>query len=161
MFYCWISSLVESVIYLFDAIFFVSTFQNFTQQSKFTYGLVMEEITTRDETSTVCTHGVRALPVGGLSIDGPPTTLSGTGTDRMAFAQANITRDNTRFLNGAIVGERDVFQVHIAFFRLALSAIVVLVLVSNFLIFAFISKQTWTCLHIYIIPWFISQQNFE
>ncbi|XP_074592013.1 protein TOC75-3, chloroplastic-like [Curcuma longa] len=84
--------------------------ENFTQQSKFTYGLVMEEITTRDETSTVCTHGVRALPVGGLSIDGPPTTLSGTGTDRMAFAQANITRDNTRFLNGTIVGERDVFQ---------------------------------------------------
>lgn len=85
----------------------------------------MEEITTRDETSTVCTHGVRALPVGGLSIDGPPTTLSGTGTDRMAFAQANITRDNTRFLNGTIVGERDVFQVHMPFFQLVLFAIVV------------------------------------
>ncbi|RZR76381.1 hypothetical protein BHM03_00001153 [Ensete ventricosum] len=43
-------------------------------------------------------------------MNGPPTTLSGTGVDRMAFAQANITRDNTKFTNGAIVGQRDVFQ---------------------------------------------------
>lgn len=71
----------------------------------------MEEITTRDETTSICTHGARVLPSGGLSMDGPPTTLSGTGIDRMAFAQANITRDNTKFLNGATVGERDVFQV--------------------------------------------------
>nr|XP_010937578.1 protein TOC75-3, chloroplastic [Elaeis guineensis] len=82
----------------------------FTRQSKFSYGLVMEEITTRDETSSICTHGARVLPIGGLSMDGPPTTLSGTGIDRMAFAQANITRDNTKFVNGAVVGERDVFQ---------------------------------------------------
>ncbi|WOL01990.1 hypothetical protein Cni_G10709 [Canna indica] len=84
--------------------------ESFTRQSKFTYGLVVEEITTRDETTNICTHGARALPSGGLSIDGPPTTLSGTGIDRVAFAQANITRDNTKFLNGSIVGERDVFQ---------------------------------------------------
>ncbi|CAL9058522.1 protein TOC75-3, chloroplastic-like [Musa acuminata AAA Group] len=84
--------------------------ESFTRQSKFTYGLVMEEITTRDETTSICTHGARVLPSGGLSMDGPPTTLSGTGIDRMAFAQANITRDNTKFLNGATVGERDVFQ---------------------------------------------------
>ncbi|RWW64562.1 hypothetical protein BHE74_00028206 [Ensete ventricosum] len=84
--------------------------RSFNRQSKFTYGLVMEEITTRDETTSICTHGARVLPSGGLSMDGPPTTLSGTGIDRMAFAQANITRDNTKFLNGAIIGERDVFQ---------------------------------------------------
>ncbi|ONK80912.1 uncharacterized protein A4U43_C01F23140 [Asparagus officinalis] len=84
--------------------------ESFTRQSKFTYGLVMEEITTRDETSTVCTNGARQLPTGALSMDGPPTTLSGTGVDRMAFAQANITRDNTKFVNSAIVGERNVFQ---------------------------------------------------
>lgn len=85
--------------------------QNFTRQSKFTYGLVMEEITTRDESSHIAPAGQRVLPSGGISADGPPTTLSGTGIDRMAFAQANITRDNTRFVNGAIVGERNVFQV--------------------------------------------------
>ncbi|KAL7587930.1 hypothetical protein Lser_V15G41168 [Lactuca serriola] len=38
------------------------------------------------------------------------TTLSGTGIDQMVFAQANITRDNTKFVNGAIIGERNVFQ---------------------------------------------------
>ncbi|CAA7406347.1 unnamed protein product [Spirodela intermedia] len=84
--------------------------ENLTRQSKFTYGLVMEEITTRDETSSICTNGTRTLPSGGLNMNGPPTTLSGTGIDRMAFAQANITRDNTKFVNGAIVGERNVFQ---------------------------------------------------
>lgn len=89
----------------------ISILQSFTRQSKFTYGLVVEEITTRDETSNVCTNGSRALPSGGITMDGPPTTLSGTGTDRMAFVQANITRDNTKFVNGAIVGERTVFQV--------------------------------------------------
>ncbi|OIW03716.1 hypothetical protein TanjilG_29751 [Lupinus angustifolius] len=85
--------------------------ENFTRQSKFTYGLVMEEITTRDESSHICTNGQRILPSGGISADGPPTTLSGTGIDRVAFLQANITRDNTRFVNGAVVGERNVFQV--------------------------------------------------
>ncbi|KAK6136993.1 hypothetical protein DH2020_029268 [Rehmannia glutinosa] len=84
--------------------------ENFTRQSKFTYGLVMEEITTRDESSHISANGQRVLPSGGVSADGPPTTLSGTGVDRMAFLQANITRDNTKFLNGAIVGERNVFQ---------------------------------------------------
>ncbi|XP_073054790.1 protein TOC75-3, chloroplastic-like [Primulina eburnea] len=84
--------------------------ENFTRQSKFTYGLVMEEITTRDESSHISANGQRVLPSGGVSADGPPTTLSGTGVDHVAFLQANITRDNTKFLNGAIVGERNVFQ---------------------------------------------------
>ncbi|KAJ4836801.1 hypothetical protein Tsubulata_027447 [Turnera subulata] len=85
--------------------------ENFTRQSKFTYGLVMEEITTRDESSNISPNGQRVLPSGGISADGPPTTLSGTGIDRMAFLQANITRDNTTFVNGAVVGQRNVFQV--------------------------------------------------
>jgi len=71
----------------------------------------MEEITTRDESSHICSNGQRVLPSGGISADGPPTTLSGTGIDRMAFLQANITRDNTRFVNGTVVGDRNMFQV--------------------------------------------------
>lgn len=71
----------------------------------------MEEITTRDERSHICSNGQRVLPSGGVSEDGPPTTLSGTGIDRVAFIQSNITRDNTKFVNGTIVGERNVFQV--------------------------------------------------
>ncbi|MCL7035521.1 hypothetical protein MKW94_027988 [Papaver nudicaule] len=85
--------------------------ENFTRQSKFTYGLVMEKITTRDESSNISQNGQRQLPNGGISADGPPTTLSGTGVDKMGFFQANITRDNTKFVNGAIVGDRNVFQV--------------------------------------------------
>ncbi|KAI4373445.1 hypothetical protein MLD38_011570 [Melastoma candidum] len=84
--------------------------ENFSRQSKFTYGLVVEEVTTRDESSHVCPTGQRVLPNGGISADGPPTTLSGTGIDRLAFFQANITRDNTKYVNGAIVGQRNVFQ---------------------------------------------------
>lgn len=91
--------------------FVLGAMQNFTRQSKFTYGLVMEEITTRDESSHICSNGQRVLPSGGISADGPPTTLSGTGIDRMAFLQANITRDNTRFVNGTVVGDRNMFQV--------------------------------------------------
>jgi len=71
----------------------------------------MEEITTRDESSHICANGQRVLPSGGISADGPPTTLSGTGIDHMAFLQANITRDNTRFVNGTVVGDRNMFQV--------------------------------------------------
>lgn len=73
----------------------------------------MEEIITRDESNHICSNGQRVLPNGGVSADGPPTTLSGTGIDRMAFLQANITRDNTRFVNGTIVGSRNMFQVTI------------------------------------------------
>lgn len=71
----------------------------------------MEEVTTRDESSHISPYGQRILPSGGISADGPPTTLSGTGIDRLAFLQANITRDNTKYVNGAIVGQRNVFQV--------------------------------------------------
>ena len=85
--------------------------QNLTKQSKFTYGLVMEEITTRDESNDACTHGLRTTATGALGMNGPPTTFSGTGVDRMAFLQANLTRDNTEFVNGATIGDRCIFQV--------------------------------------------------
>lgn len=71
----------------------------------------MEEITTRDESNDVCTHGLRTTATGALGMDGPPTTFSGTGVDRMAFLQANVTRDNTEFVNGETIGDRCIFQV--------------------------------------------------
>ncbi|KAG7656473.1 hypothetical protein ISN44_As01g034760, partial [Arabidopsis suecica] len=46
-----------------------------------------------------------------INVNGPPTTLSGMGIDRVAFLQGNITQDNTKFVNGAIVGERKIIQV--------------------------------------------------
>ncbi|GMH12259.1 hypothetical protein Nepgr_014100 [Nepenthes gracilis] len=60
--------------------------------------------------SHVSVKGQRVLPSGGISADGPPTTISVAGIDRMVFAQGNIIRDNTKFVNGGIGGERNVFQ---------------------------------------------------
>lgn len=68
-------------------------------------------MTTRDETSSICVNGARTLPSGALSMDGPPTTHSDTGIDRVAFLQANLTHDNTQFVNGTPIGERHIFQV--------------------------------------------------
>ncbi|CAN6362725.1 unnamed protein product [Urochloa humidicola] len=85
--------------------------EKLTQQSTFTYGLVLEQITARDENKNIRTHGSRVLPSGELRMDGPPTTFSGTGVDQMAFLQANMTRDNTEFVNGATIGDRCIIQV--------------------------------------------------
>ncbi|KAK6139041.1 hypothetical protein DH2020_027208 [Rehmannia glutinosa] len=80
--------------------------EDYSKQSKLTYGLVMEDIKTRDEDGNIAARGDRVSFNGQIRGNGPPTTLSGTGVDRMAFLQANLTRDNTRFVNEAIVGER-------------------------------------------------------
>ncbi|KAL6660581.1 hypothetical protein ACP70R_001616 [Stipagrostis hirtigluma subsp. patula] len=85
--------------------------ENFTRQSKLTYGIVMEETTTRDENKNIGAHGSHTSSSGSLSTDGPPTAFNGTGVDRTAFLQANITRDNTEFVNGAAIGDRCIFQV--------------------------------------------------
>ena len=46
-----------------------------------------------------------------MAAEGPPTTLSDKGVDRVAFLQGNLARDATYFLNGTPVGARDLFQV--------------------------------------------------
>jgi len=85
--------------------------QNFTKQSKCSLGMVLEEVTTRDDSGAVCASGAKQLPNGSLSLDGPRTTLSDTGTDRVMFLQGNVTRDTTTFVNGTQVGARDIFQI--------------------------------------------------
>ncbi|KAL6868334.1 hypothetical protein ACP4OV_015179 [Aristida adscensionis] len=83
--------------------------ENFTRQSKFTYGLVVEE--TRTHNGTNCTHSSSALPSSASSIDGSAKAFSGPAVNRTAFLQANITRDNKEFVNGATIGDRYIFQV--------------------------------------------------
>ena len=85
--------------------------ESYSRQSKCTFGAVLEEITTRDESGSVCAAGAKALPSGMLSVDGPPTTHSGTGTDRILLFQGGLTRDTTYFLNGVLIGARDIVQV--------------------------------------------------
>eukprot|EP00241_Pyramimonas_parkeae_P003179 CAMPEP_0114230722 /NCGR_PEP_ID=MMETSP0058-20121206/3629_1 /TAXON_ID=36894 /ORGANISM="Pyramimonas parkeae, CCMP726" /LENGTH=721 /DNA_ID=CAMNT_0001341957 /DNA_START=247 /DNA_END=2412 /DNA_ORIENTATION=- len=89
----------------------VTLTEQMTRQSKFTTGLVIEEVTTRDEQGAPCANGMRATAAGFPQADGPPTTFSPMGTDRVAFAQANMTRDNTYFCNGTPVGARDIITV--------------------------------------------------
>lgn len=48
---------------------------------------------------------------GGVSEDGPPTTLGDTGVDTVAFLQGSVVRDTTYLLNGTPVGSRDIFTV--------------------------------------------------
>ena len=68
-------------------------------------------MTARDDSGQVCSHATRQLPTGMLAADGPPTTLSARGVDRLAFLQANVTRDATHYVNGSPVGARDIFVV--------------------------------------------------
>ncbi|DBA96635.1 hypothetical protein WJX77_012422 [Trebouxia sp. C0004] len=82
-----------------------------SRSSKANYGLVIEEVTTRDEQGQVVTTGRKMLPSGHAAMDGPPTTHSSKGKDRVAFLQANITRDATHYVNGTPVGARDQFTV--------------------------------------------------
>lgn len=89
----------------------VAVCQNFTRQSRCSLGAVLEEITTRDDSGAICVAGAKQLMNGSLSIDGPRTTLSDSGTDRVMFLQGNVTRDTTKFVNGTQVGARDIFQV--------------------------------------------------
>jgi len=82
-----------------------------SRSSKANYGLVIEEVTTRDEQGQVVTTGRKMLPSGHAAMDGPPTTHSSKGKDRVAFLQGNITRDATHYVNGTPVGARDQFTV--------------------------------------------------
>jgi len=90
--------------------------ETYSRQSKASYGAVLQEVHTRDEQGQACAAGAKALPNGMLDTDGPPTGHSGTGTDRTLIGQANVTRDTTYFLNGALVGARDMFTVDQALF---------------------------------------------
>jgi outer membrane protein assembly factor BamA len=89
----------------------VTLTEQHTRQSKITGGLVVEEVTTRDEQGMPCANGMRGGNTGFPQADGPPTTFSATGTDRVAFVQMNVTRDNTYFCNGTPVGARDILTV--------------------------------------------------
>lgn len=82
-----------------------------TRNSKATYGVVLEEVTTRDEQGTVVAQGKKMTPSGAMAADGPPTTHSTKGKDRIAFLQGNVTRDATYYINGTPIGSRDQFTV--------------------------------------------------
>jgi hypothetical protein len=70
----------------------VTVTEQYTRQSKMTAGLVVEEVTTRDEQGDPCPCGMRSAshPTMQGDADGPPTTFSETGTDRVCFVQVGL-----------------------------------------------------------------------
>ena len=79
----------------------------------------MMQVTARDDSGQVCPNATRQLPSGMLAPNGPPTTLSPKGVDRLGFLQGNLTRDATYFVNGSPIGARDIFVVRFAYISCA------------------------------------------
>ena len=94
----------------------VSISEQYSRNSRGSLGLVLQEVVTRDESGAPCTRGMRATPFGQYVADGPPTTLSGTGKDRVLYAQGSLTRDTTYMVNGQQIGSRDIIAVSVDIF---------------------------------------------
>ena len=109
-----------------------------SRSSKANYGLVIEEVTTRDEQGQIVTSGRKMLPSGNAAQDGPPTTHSSKGKDRVAFLQGNVTRDATHYVNGTPVGARDQFTVSLSCSQLLHSCVLVSVCVEECLTVTFL-----------------------
>lgn len=76
----------------------------------FSYGLIFEEVTTRDESGLPLAHLNRTTS-DGAEKRGPATCHSPTGRDFLTFLQLSIIRDNTEIIGGSTVGSREIFQV--------------------------------------------------
>ena len=71
--------------------------QKLSGQSKLAYGVVLEEVATRDDVGTICKQ------------KGSGSTFS--GIEHMAFLQMKITRSNLKSGETGLLGARDIFQV--------------------------------------------------
>ena len=85
--------------------------QKFSRQTRCTSSAVLEEVTTRDESGAICANGSKQIADGSVTMDGPPTTHSGSGCDKVVCFQGNLTRDTTTFVKNTSVGSRDIMQV--------------------------------------------------
>ena len=85
--------------------------QNYSRQSRCTTSAVLEEITARDESGATCPNGSKQVADGSVTMDGPPTTHSGSGCDKLVCLQGNLTRDTTKFVKNTPIGSRDILQV--------------------------------------------------
>ena len=89
----------------------VAISEEYSRASRGSLGLVAQEVSTLDENGGLCTRGMRSTPMGQYIADGPPTTLGGTGKDRMVYAQGSLVRDTTYMVNGQQIGSRDILSV--------------------------------------------------
>lgn len=92
----------------------LSVSERYSRNSRGTLSAVVEQVSALDDQGSPAPRGSKVVqtPQGAaLDPDGPPTTLSPTATDRLAFLQAALTRDTTYSANGTLVGARDVCHV--------------------------------------------------
>ena len=85
--------------------------ESHSRNSKANYSFVAQNVQSHDESGALCTNGSRRLPNGTFKADGPPTTLSDTGSDSLGFMQFSLVRDTTYFQGGSPIGSRDQVQV--------------------------------------------------
>ena len=90
---------------LVELIFFKNYFQKLSRQSKLSYGMVIEEVATRDVAGTICNQRRNRRSEKSNS------TFVSTGVDHLAFLQMKITRSNLQPGETGLVGARDIFQV--------------------------------------------------
>ena len=85
--------------------------ERYSRGSHGSFGVVLEHVAARDEAGELAPAGTRQLASGMLAPAGPPTTLSGTGTDVNAYLQAALVRDTTWSSRGQTLGARDTVTV--------------------------------------------------
>ncbi|KDD76290.1 hypothetical protein H632_c282p2 [Helicosporidium sp. ATCC 50920] len=85
--------------------------QQLGRRSSAGLALMAQQVSALGEAGEPCPRGSRVLPSGRLAQDGPPCTVSASGTDRMVLAQAFAMRDATRSVAGTRLGSRQSFTV--------------------------------------------------
>jgi hypothetical protein len=85
--------------------------EKYSRNSSGQYGMVLEQVVNMDENMEPVPRASKMLPTGETDPRGPPTSLSSSGKDRLAFLQARLSRDTTHFVNGTQLGNRQTYQV--------------------------------------------------
>jgi outer membrane protein insertion porin family len=85
--------------------------ESYSQASKASWSVIAESISCLDESGTLCTMVADKYPGKELKRHietGLPTTLSGSGHDRIVSLRSDVVRDNTYINNHALLGSIDV-----------------------------------------------------
>jgi len=86
----------------------LSLTETYSRNSRGSLGVVVERVAAVDENGAPAPRGTKQLSTGALAPHGPPTTLSPTGTDVLAYLQGSLVRDATWDCAGQTLGARDV-----------------------------------------------------
>jgi len=85
----------------------LSLSETYSRNSHGSLGLVLEKVAAVDENGALAPRGTKQLATGALAPHGPPTTLSDTGEDLVAYLRGSLVRDATWDCAGQTLGPRD------------------------------------------------------